>query len=105
MGVVPSVRRGQTVPVNKTPALHLIDRMMQDDPDLRRFQCLQDPWMATINNSESVLTQKRGRSQPRVRRGPRQASTSQSSSSSPNPFVQSQERLLSANLECRAHLS
>jgi serine/threonine protein kinase len=64
VGIVPSVRRGQAVPVNKTPALHLINRMMQDDPDLRptAAECFQDPWMAIINNSESVLTQKRGRS-------------------------------------------
>ena len=61
---VPSVRRGKPVPGNKEPALHLIDRMMQDDPDLRptAAECLQHAWMATIKNSESLLTQKRGRS-------------------------------------------
>lgn len=61
---VPSVRRGKPVPGNKEPALHLIDQMMQDDPDLRptAAECWEHHWMATINNSESVLTQKRGRS-------------------------------------------
>lgn len=59
---VPSVLRGKTV--NKNPALRLIDRMMQDDPDLRptAAECLQDPWMATNNNSNSMLAQKRSRS-------------------------------------------
>lgn len=42
---VPLVRRGKTVLVNKEPALYLINRMIQDDPDLRptAAECLRDP--------------------------------------------------------------
>ncbi|MCJ1245702.1 hypothetical protein MMC30_002906 [Trapelia coarctata] len=48
----------------KGPALRLIDRMMQDNPRRRptAAECLKDPWMATIDNSNSPLAQKRGRS-------------------------------------------
>ena len=64
VGKVPLILRGKTILVNKEPALHLINQMMEDDLDLRltAIKCLQDSWMATINNSESVLAQKRGRS-------------------------------------------
>jgi serine/threonine protein kinase len=61
---VPSVLCGKTIPVNKEPALRLIRRMMQDDPGRRptAAKCLNDPWMATISRSDSLLAQKRGRS-------------------------------------------
>ena len=59
-----SLLRGKRVPVNKDPALGLIDRMMQNDPGRRptAAECLKDPWMATIDTSDSRLAQKRDRS-------------------------------------------
>ncbi|KAL8972166.1 MAG: hypothetical protein Q9197_002912 [Variospora fuerteventurae] len=56
--------RGKTIPVNKEPALRLIRRMMQDDPKRRptAAECVEDPWMATNNRSDSLLGQKRDRS-------------------------------------------
>lgn len=55
---------GKRVLVNKEPILRLIHRMMQDDPKRRptAAECLKDPWMATIDRSDSLLGQKRGRS-------------------------------------------
>jgi len=59
-----SLLGGKRVPVNKEPALHLINRMMQNDPRRRptAAECLKDPWMATIDTSDSRLAHKRGRS-------------------------------------------
>lgn len=56
--------RGKRVPVNKDPALRLINRMMQNDPRRRptAAECLKDAWMATIDTSDSRLVQKRARS-------------------------------------------
>ena len=55
---------GKRLPVNKDPALRLIDRMMENDPRRRptAAECLKDPWMATIDTSGSRLAQKRVRS-------------------------------------------
>lgn len=59
-----SLLRGKRVPVNKEPALRLIDRMMQNNPRRRptAAECLKDPWIATIDTGDSRLAQKRGRS-------------------------------------------
>jgi len=59
-----SLLGGKRVPVNKEPALRLINRMMQNDPRRRptAAECLKDPWMATIDTSDSRLAQKRARS-------------------------------------------
>ena len=61
---VPLVLRGKTIPINREPALRLIHRMVQNDPGRRptAAECLKDPWMATINHSDSLLGQKRDRS-------------------------------------------
>jgi serine/threonine protein kinase len=57
-----SALRGKTVPVNKEPALRLIDRMMQDDPRRRptAAECLKDPWIATIDSSDKSAGPKTG---------------------------------------------
>ena len=59
-----SLLRGKRIPVKKEPALRFIDRMMQNDPKKRptAAECLEDPWMATVDTSDSRLAQKRGRS-------------------------------------------
>ena len=63
---VPSrhVRRGKSFPVNKDPALRLVNRMMEKDPRWRptAAECLKDPWIVTTNTADSQLAQKRGRS-------------------------------------------
>ena len=63
---VPShhVRRGKSFPINKDPALRLVDRMMENNPKRRptAAECLKDPWMVTIDTAGSQLAQKRGRS-------------------------------------------
>ena len=59
-----SLFHGKRIPVNKESALRLIDRTMQNDPKKRptAAECLEDPWMATIDTSDSRLAPKRGRS-------------------------------------------
>ena len=59
-----SLAPGKRLPVNKEPALRLIDRMMENDPRRRptAAECLKDPWMATIDTSDSRLAKKRARS-------------------------------------------
>lgn len=76
-----SLHQGKRVPVNKEPALHLIDRMMQSDPRRRptAAECLKDPWMATTHTFDSRLAQKRGRSSA--------PSTSSSTSSIEQPLL------------------
>lgn len=56
----------KTVPVNKEPALCLIDRMMEENPRRRptAAECLKDPWMAISISSNSLLAKKRERSPP-----------------------------------------
>ena len=70
-----SLLRGKRVPVNKEPALRLIDRMMQNNPRRRptAAECLNDPWMATIDTGDVWLAQKR-------RRSPAQSTSSRTSS-------------------------
>ena len=56
--------RGKRFPVNKDPALRLINRMVENDPRRRptAAECLTDPWMVTIDTAGSQLAQKRRRS-------------------------------------------
>ena len=60
---VPSSTRRKSAPVSKEPALHLIHRMMQEEPKKRptAADCLEDPWVRTVN-SGSLPAQKRNRS-------------------------------------------
>ena len=52
------VYKGKKVPANKGPALRLVDQMMQEHPSDRptAAECLEDPWMATFDDSASQAT-------------------------------------------------